>query len=198
MKTTNLLFVLVLVIIGSCTSGKKTNSQEVSFGIYETVQTDSIPASLIDTLKSRQIQLENNPELSILGYITTADSTILKMDWSALHVKLMTLLNPVDKDGKYYSVVVVKPVPPIGISDLKNTKVKGKDVQLIFNMKGAIKLADLSKQNMGKKIAIVIDDRIYCMPMIRGELREGLAMIPNLENETAALQISKSLNASIP
>ncbi len=64
-------------------------------------------------------------------------------------------------------------------------------------MKGAKKWADLTKQNIGKTIAFIIDNQIYTMPVINGEIKHGVALITGLKNETFAKNISESLNSSI-
>jgi preprotein translocase subunit SecD len=47
-------------------------------------------------------------------------------------------------------------------------------------------------------VAFIIDNQIYTMPLINGEIRNGAALINGLENETIAKNISESLNSSIP
>jgi hypothetical protein len=42
------------------------------------------------------------------------------------------------------------------------------------------------------------DNQIYSMPMINGEIKQGIAMISGLNNESIAKNISESLNLSIP
>ena len=62
-------------------------------------------------------------------------------------------------------------------------------------MKGANKWADLTKKNIGKTLAFIIDNQIYTMPVINTEIRNGVALINGLENETFSKNISESLNS---
>lgn len=49
-------------------------------------------------------------------------------------------------------------------------------------MEGATKWSDLTKQNIGKSVAFIIDNQIYAMPEINSEIRNGVALITNFEN----------------
>lgn len=63
-------------------------------------------------------------------------------------------------------------------------------------MEGATKWSDLTKQNIGKSVAFIIDNQIYAMPEINSEIRNGVALITNFENEIIT-SISELLNSSI-
>ncbi len=70
-------------------------------------------------------------------------------------------------------------------------------MEIYFNLKGAKEWADFTKQNIGKTIAFTIDNQIYSMPVINGEIKQGIAMITGLSNDTIAKNISEALNSSI-
>jgi preprotein translocase subunit SecD len=67
-------------------------------------------------------------------------------------------------------------------------------VEIRFNLKGARKWAEMTRNNIGKTVAITIDDRVYALPTVMAEIKEGRAMISGLENEDTALKISEALN----
>jgi preprotein translocase subunit SecD len=52
----------------------------------------------------------------------------------------------------------------------------------------------MTRNNIGKTVAITIDDRVYALPTVMAEIKEGRAMISGLENEDTALKISEALN----
>ncbi|MDD4501160.1 MAG: hypothetical protein PHP15_12315, partial [Bacteroidales bacterium] len=79
-------------------------------------------------------------------------------------------------------------------SDLKTAKPDKDVVEITFNLKGARKWAEMTRNNIGKTIAITINDRVYALPTVMAEIREGRAMISGLENEETALKISEALN----
>ena len=197
MKTLKLITIIFIVAISSCSNGIKTNSKKVTFGIYEVININDIPKSIIDTLKAKNIQFANNTQLSVIGYMQKADSSILQLDLSRYNLKLAKSLYTVDKNNKYYALVATKLNPDIDNSDIKNTKSNNNKVEIYFNMKGANKWADLTKKNTGKMLAFIIDNQIYTMPLINAEIRNGAALINGLENETFSKNISESLNSSI-
>jgi preprotein translocase subunit SecD len=197
MKTLSLITIIFLFVLSSCNFGVKTNGRKVTFGIYEVVNVNRIPQSIIDTLKAKNDLLENNPQLSIVGYIQKADSSFLQLDLSRDNLELVKTLYTVDKDNKYYAIVAIKPNPVIDNSDIKNTKSNSNNVEIYFNLKGANKWADLTKKNIGKTLAFIIDYKVYTMPVINAEIRNGVALINGLENETFSKNISESLNSSI-
>ncbi len=86
----------------------------------------------------------------------------------------------------------------IGLDDIRKTKTEGAEVIIYFNIDGAKKWADMTRNNIGKAVAFVIDDKIVCTPTIAGELRNGVAKINGIGNEANAISLSESLNASIP
>jgi preprotein translocase subunit SecD len=121
----------------------------------------------------------------------------LKVNLSTESFKLAKTVYPVDKDGQYYAIVVIKQNPVIVTSDIKKTANKGNSIEIYFTLSGAKKWADLTKNNIGKKLAFVIDNEIYAMPDINGEINYGVAKISGLESETVAEKLSVSLNRSI-
>jgi preprotein translocase subunit SecD len=197
MKTVNWIAISILFVFYSCNSGVKTTTQKVTFGIYETLKTNEIPASVIDTLRTMNIELEKDPQQSVIGYILKADSMVIQFDLSKENFSLVKTRYPLDHEGKYYAVVAIKPNPAIDISDVKNTRVKGKNVEIYFNMNGSRKWADLTKKRIGNSIAFIIDGKIYAMPVVNGEIRSGIALINGIEDEMMAKNISESLNSCI-
>jgi preprotein translocase subunit SecD len=196
MKTLNLITIIFIVALCSCNFGAKTNGKKVTLGIYEVFNINEIPKSIIDTLKALNIQLENNTQLSIVGYIQNADTTCLRLDFSSNNLKLVKTFYTIDKDNRYYAIVATKLNPVLDNSDINNTKSNRNSVEIYFNMKGANKWADLTKLNIGKTLAFIINEKIYSMPVISAEIRNGVALINGLENETISKNISESLNLS--
>ena len=110
----------------------------------------------------------------------------------------MKTRSTVDKEGKYFAIAAIKPIAALDNSDIQKTKDKDKSVEIHFNLRGANKWAEMTKNNTGRSVAFVINDQIYAMPYVNGEIRGGIAIITGLENDSIAEALSKSLNASIP
>lgn len=197
MKTLPFLIAAFLFII-SCHSDEKTSTEKVTFGIHEIVKKNKIPNQIIDTMKARGLRLEQNKKGLVIGYIATVDSMFPRIDLTGQNFKIVTTVYPVDIDKKYYAAVAVKRSSIINNSNIKKTKVKGNNVEIYFNWKGAKKWANFTKQNIGNSAAFIINNHIYTMPEINGEIKNGIAIINGLSNEIVAKNISKSLNSSIP
>jgi SecD/SecF fusion protein len=153
-----------------------------------------ISDAVIDTLKAMNVQIEKNQQQPVIGYISKTDSMALQIDFSEQNLKLVRTFYPVDKEKKYCAVVAIRPNSVIDNAYIKKTKVNGKNVEIYFNLEGANKWSDLTKQNIGKSVAFIIDNQIYTMPVINAEIRNGIAILNGLKNETVAKNISESLN----
>lgn len=197
MRTLYSISIVFLCFLYSCNSETKTNGQKITFGIHELVNISDIPNAIIDTLKSKNTQIESNQQLYVIGYITKVDSSVLHYNLSGQDFKIIPTVYPVDTEQKYYAIAAIRLTPAIDNTHIKKTKVKGNNVEICFNLEGANKWSDLTKQNIGKSVALIIDNQIYAMPMINSEIRNGVAIINNLGDETFAKNISESLNSSI-
>ena len=198
MKTMFVMSMSFLFFLFSCDSQTKTNGQKVVFGINVVANVSEIPTAIIDTLKSKGVQIESNQQRPVLGYISKADSMVLQIDLSEQNIKLVKTIYLADKDQKYYGLVGIRPNTVINTASLKNTKANGTNVEIYFNSKGTNDWAEFTKQNIGKSIAFIIDNQVYAIPVINGEIKHGIAMITGLNNESIAKNISESLNLSIP
>ena len=141
MKTLYFISTIILFFLYSCNSDIKTNGRKVTFGIYEVVKKSELPNAIIDSLKTKKVQLENNLKPDI-GYITEADSLAIKLDLSGQGFKLLKTNFPIDNEKKYYAIVAVRPNSVIDNTNIKKTKVNGSAVEIYFNLEGAKKWAD--------------------------------------------------------
>jgi len=197
MKTSKLLTIALLFVFYSCNNGVKTNAQKVDFGIYEIV-TISNPDSIVAALKSGNIQIEKANEPSVIGYIKSSDSLIIQLGLSKDNFKLVKTIYKVGKEQKYAALVAIKSTPDINNAHIQKTGVEGNRVIIYFNWDGARKWAEMTKKNIGKQVAFVIDNQIYTMPLVNAVINGGVAQLDNLKNETIAKHISASLNSSLP
>jgi preprotein translocase subunit SecD len=89
----------------------------------------------------------------------------------------------------------------LGGSDLQNTNVgfdsqSGKpEVQLTFTAAGAKKFADITSRNVGKIVAIVLDNQVIEAPRVNQAILGGNAQITGGFTTDSANALSKSLNA---
>lgn len=89
----------------------------------------------------------------------------------------------------------------LGGADLKETSVgfntqSGKpEVQLKFTPAGAKKFADITTRNVGKIVAIVLDDRVIEAPRVNQPILTGDAVITGGFTTQTANEVSRNLNA---
>jgi len=198
MKALFIVSMSFLFFLISCDSQTNINVQKVVFGIHEVVKVNELPVAIIDTIKSKGVQIESNSQKPFLGYITTKDSLVLQLDLSKENIKLVKMIPMTNEEQKYCLIVGIRPNTVFSLSSIKKTKANGNNVEIYFNSKGTTDWADFTKQNIGKSIAFVIDNQVYSIPIINGEIKQGIAMITGLNNESVAKNISESLNLSIP
>ncbi len=197
MKTFNLLSIILLVFLFSCSSQVMTNSENLNFGIFEMLKIKDIPVHVIEAIEAKNVRLENDKNSALIGCISESDTAVLQLDFSKENIKLVKAFYNTDSDKEYYAILALKTNAAINISDIKKTKAIGNNVEIIFNPNGTEKWARITKNNAGNTVAFVIDDQIISMPRIFAEIKEGMAYISDLENKSIAKEISKSLNASV-
>lgn len=186
------------ILFASCNSKKKSTAQNVSFGLYETVRIIDLPASLFDSIKISSIKPQYDKGLPIVGYLTREDFVKFQSDYSRNSLRFLRTAYPVDPEGKYYAVVAVKYPSIIGNADVSDVKNEDKKAILHFNMSGAGKWANVTKNNVGKMVAFVIDDLVYSTPEVNAEIKSGTAMINGFPDQESARKISDALNSSLP
>lgn len=107
-----------------------------------------------------------------------------------------------------------KPVSELTLDDLGPVELKGSDlvdarvqfdrfnrpeVALEFTPDGAKKFADLTRNNIGRRLAIVLDGTIYSAPNIQTAITDGKAVITGINDLDEATQIALVLRSgSLP
>ena len=181
---------------------QRTNYFGVSEPIVQTAITGNdyriiveLPGVTIDQAKSiigttAQLSFwEQNPKSSPISLKTQADLKNLFATQSAYPLSVLQYL------GTY----------PVKTSlsglDLQDTNVTfdtqtGKpEVQLIFTPAGAKKFADITTRNVGKIVAIVLDNQVIEAPRVNQAILTGNAVITGGFTTDAANSLSRSLNA---
>ncbi len=107
-----------------------------------------------------------------------------------------------------------KPTKELTLDDLEGVELKGSDlvdarvnfdrfhrpeVALEFTPEGAKKFAELTRQNIGRRLAIVLDGTIYSAPTIQTTIADGKAVITGIKDLDEATQIALVLRSgSLP
>ncbi|MFC2084762.1 hypothetical protein ACFLS9_06875 [Bacteroidota bacterium] len=81
--------------------------------------------------------------------------------------------------------------------DVKSAEVKNMNdrtvILLTFNEEGKQKFADLTANNIGKKIGMLLDGKLVSAPVVNDTIKEGRAIISYNFNEEEAESIAKSI-----
>ena len=199
---TNMKSIKIIIISIIClTLGfQNTNAQEanVQFGIYETVPLNDIrPFS--ESLSKYILNQNLKMDAPVLGYISTNDKSFtdsLFVESGSPEMNLMlTRVQPSRREP--YAVIALRENPTIIISDINKTIPSEKSIEIRFTYKGAKKWAKMTKQNVGKMVAFVINDEIWSLPLVNAEIKSGVAMITGLESMETAKKISELINSSL-
>jgi preprotein translocase subunit SecD len=193
MKTHYIYIIIALLLITSCKQNKNQTQEKVSFEIYETLTQKEVPTNLIEEFRQMNIQLNTDTHSPIIAFVPV-DSTLHLIKITNDNLKFLQTAQPVDKDKKYLAIVAVKKQAELNISDIKRAKPNQNNVELYFNLKGANKWANLTNDNIGKMLAFTIDKKVYALPLVNAEIKNGVAILNGLENENEATKISNSLN----
>jgi preprotein translocase subunit SecD len=196
MKTLNLYLFVTLIAFFSCKQNENQTQDKALFEIYETIAQKEVPINLIEEFQQMNLQLNTDTHSPIIAFVPV-DSTMQLLQIVNDKVKFLQTAQPVDKDKKYIAIVAVKNQSSLNTSDLKKTKPNQNNIEIYFNLQGASKWSDLTKSNIGKMIAFSIDNKIYTLTSVNGEIKNGTAIINGLENEELATKVSSSLNANL-
>lgn len=196
MKTLNLYLFVILIAFFSCKQNENQTQDIASFEIYETITQKEVPINLIEEFQQMNMQLNTDTHSPIIAFVPV-DSTMQFSQIVNDKVKFLQTAQPVDKDKKYIAIVAVKNQSSLNTSDLKKTKPNQNNIEIYFNLQGASKWSDLTKSNIGKMIAFSIDNKIYTLTSVNGEIKNGTAILKGLENGELATKVSSSLNANL-
>jgi preprotein translocase subunit SecD len=70
-------------------------------------------------------------------------------------------------------------------------------IQITFTDAGAKQFAKVTHQNIGKRLAIIIDGRLYSAPTIKSEIRDGKAQITGNFSVQEANDLAAKINQSV-
>jgi RNA polymerase sigma factor (sigma-70 family) len=114
----------------------------------------------------------------------------------------MTVVQP-DADAKTAKTLYVQKKVLLDQTDLKSASVitnqpAGKPwIQITFTDAGAKRFAKVTHQNIGKRLAIIIDGRLYSAPTIKSEIRDGKAQITGNFSVQEANDLAAKINQSV-
>lgn len=154
-------------------------------------------------------QLRKGP---VIGYCHANDTSLVSQMLSSPEVirqlpeniKVHWAEKPVDKEGKLYELIAVRENPlrkKISNKNIKNSKVLKSEysdsweVYIQFDDEGMQIWSTMTRENIGKAIAICIDDKVVSYPTVKGEIKGGGSIIYGIFDKKEADIISSILNS---
>ncbi len=137
----------------------------------------------------------DNPAPSVFQFRLVLNAPSAKAD-------PMTVVQP-GADAKAAETLYVQKKVLLDQTDLKSASVitnqpAGKPrIQITFTDAGAKRFAEVTRQNIGKRLAIIIDGRLYSAPTIKSEIRGGQAEITGNFSEQEANDLAAKINQSV-
>lgn len=182
---------------------KATKKAEPAFKINKKSKTEEVSQTEASNAAKKQhpllarLQTTGQNALALVGYAHVRDTAdINKILHSAVaktvlpsDVKLLWSAKPAQLEGSknIYELYALKVTTSTGRAPLEGDVITdAKDefdqfnnpvVSMSMNTEGARKWAQMTKSNVGKSIAIVLDDAVYSAPRVNGEIDGGSSQI---------------------
>ena len=161
-----------------------------------------------------------NPGQPLMGYVLRSDTAAvnailnspqaadlnseLKLVWSA---KASDRMGSGKGKDKYFELVALKGAPrlegdAVTSATAEHDKLRGNTVNMRMSDRGAQEWAAITKDNIGRAIAIVLDDEVYSYPNVNQQITGGSSEISGNfsdeeANELAQLLKSGKMDASV-
>ena len=71
------------------------------------------------------------------------------------------------------------------------------EVQITFNDEGRKRLAEFTRQNIGKHLAIILFGQLDSAPMLKSEISSGTVWVGSSQSKEAAKDLAVKINAAI-
>ncbi len=183
-----------------------------TIGFYETLTPDEIPGYL----KSKNLPAQNESQLrpadaqiacSTIEDRKTADTVknYLKRTGLDKNISLFWSLKKKDSMTCLYALKTNGGNPPLSGSDIESISSSGEkdsrsfSIELKFKPQAAQIWSDLTKKNLNKPIAEVIDEKVVNAPVVKARIKSGLCEISgNLTRQEANFFIALVKNGPLP
>ena len=202
------------------TDGKKSLAEAI--GAKKDAKADKNAAKDAQLKKMKEqnplfsiFQPSQGQSLSVVGYATARDTAeVDKIIYSEIakrilpsDVKLLWSAKAADfdKKGEIFELHALKVTEPSGRAPLEGDVItNAKDefdqyghpcVSMQMNSDGARRWAQLTKQNIGRAVAIVLDDAVYSAPRVNGEIAGGNSQITGNFSIEDTKDLANTLNS---
>ncbi len=164
-------------------SGQYYASQGPVVGYANAKDIDEVN-KLLESKEFRKIRAAN-PELNRVKFLWGAQSIDTESDVIPLYaIKTNNRTGEAPLEGDVVTNATVE-----------NDPLGNPEVVLIMNSSGAKKWADLTAENIGKSVAIVLDNYVYSAPTVQSEIRGGRSSISGRYSTETAADLANVLKA---
>jgi hypothetical protein len=196
MRTLHLLTLSLIFALFTCRSEVPPPDQDTDFGIYEVLDPGMLSNHARDQLQQLQVQIPDNLEDPFAGVASRNDR-----DWrdslSAVDagegIRIAVTAAVLEDEAGNFAVVALRYPADIGLSDIREAKGEGNRVVIRLTMQGAKKWAEMTERNTGRRVAFLLDGKIYNMPLVAAQILSGEALITGLYADEA-ISIAGILN----
>jgi protein-export membrane protein SecD len=171
-------------------SGEVSDPVETQFG-YHIIRADSAPASQPDTATFDQLILSGEDAATRgEGYLTQIKNGQVQSREDAVVIRsiffslMPTGWKDTSLDGKHFRSATVS------LDPVSNLPV----VQITFDDEGAKLFQELTKKNIGRRIAIFVGGQLVSAPTVQTEIIGGIAVITGSSNIIEARTLAQDLN----
>lgn len=153
------------------------------------------PGPVVGTAHAKDTALVNS--YLALPQVKSTVPRAMKFAWTA---------NAIDKAGSYYRLIAIKATGRGGKAPLTGDVIVDArqdyaqtgaqpEVSMTMNSEGAKTWARLTKDNVGKSIAIALDGYVISFPTVNGEIKGGQSSITGMESVEAAQDLANILKS---
>jgi len=72
------------------------------------------------------------------------------------------------------------------------------NIEISFTKGGSLRFAEITRKNIGKRLALVIGGQLYCAPRVLAEILNGKAVITGRFSQQEAASLATKITDSIP
>ena len=157
------------------------------------------------------LQISQNPTGPIVGYARASDMPKVDEYFAMRQVKevfprdlrLKWTVKPIDDKSNVYALIAIKgrekaPLEGSVITDASadfSQRGTSSEVSMAMNAEGAKIWARMTRENIGKSIAIVLDDYVYSYPTVNSEISGGRSQITGHFTQEEAKDLANVLKS---
>ena len=195
MKTYISLFISAIILV----FGTQTFAQEKNFefSIHETLSLNDI-RPLTENQSKSVLKQDLKLDEPIVAFLNIDDKDY-KRKLITDHSSPRAFILPLKHFGGNYSLAIVslKKEAALSIEDIAKAVPSANGIELRLSYKGARKFAKLTKDNVGKMIAFVINGEIWSMPRVNAPITGGVALIGGIRNKEIIEKTCKLINSNL-